>query len=167
MLPQNKQKKMKKTSLALSTLLLLAGAVVGKDINKDLNTKLKSISSHFIFADMHAHPSRFHRSNLDSISEEEINRYKLHNINVVVASISTDMAYEGNYDTKNGKVPRGKYKPSLGQSFALTFERFQRIQNTFTKGRAVHASSPSAICPKASSNFTDCCWANLMSRTWP
>tara|TARA_B100000586_G_scaffold122788_1_gene88643 strand:- start:347 stop:1420 length:1074 start_codon:yes stop_codon:yes gene_type:complete len=136
---------MKKASLTLSILLLLfAGSVVGKNIKKDLNTKLKSISSQFIFADMHAHPSRFHRSNLDSISEEEINRYKLHNINVVVASISTDMAYEGNYDTKNGKVPRGKYKPSLGQSFTLTFERFQRIQNTFTKGSAVHASSPSS-----------------------
>ncbi|HJM59201.1 MAG TPA: hypothetical protein QGG52_01610 [SAR86 cluster bacterium] len=70
---------------------------------EDLGAKLKSISSQFIFADMHAHPSRFHRSNIESISEKEINRFKLHNINVVVASISTDMAYEGNYDTKKVK----------------------------------------------------------------
>ena len=128
-------------------LILIAAMfmVASSWAEEDLGAKLKSISSQFIFADMHAHPSRFHRSNIESISEKEINRFKLHNINVVVASISTDMAYEGNYDTKKGKVPRGKYKPSLGQSFALTFERFQRIQNTFKEGRAVHASSPSAI----------------------
>ena len=136
---------MKKQIFLTLSILLLAGSVNGVEQKKDLDARIKSINSQFIFADMHAHPSRFHRSNIDSISEEEIHRYKVHNINVVVASISTDMAYTGNYDTENGTVPEGQYKPASGQSFALTLERLQRIQNTFTKGRAVHADSPSLL----------------------
>ena len=58
---------MKKLTLLIAMLMATSAWA-----EEDLGAKLKSISSQFIFADMHAHPRRFHRSNIESISEKEI-----------------------------------------------------------------------------------------------
>jgi hypothetical protein len=43
--------------------------------------------------DIHSHPSRFHRANVDRIEAEEIARYRRSGIDVVVCNISTDTLY--------------------------------------------------------------------------
>jgi membrane dipeptidase len=99
-----------------------------------------------VFADMHAHPSRFHRENIESISAEEIEVYRRSTMDLVVANISTDMAYDGGYFNRDGtEVKDGEYKPAPGEVYALSADRLERINKTFGLGYAVHADTPIAV----------------------
>ena len=98
-----------------------------------------------VFSDMHAHPSRFHRDHIDSIGLAEIELYLSQGMNLVVAAISTDMAFQGNYVTEDGVIPRGKYKPLPGESYKLTMERLERIKKTSQHKKAVLALSPNDV----------------------
>lgn len=112
----------------------------------DMDTKIAAINEQYVFADMHAHPSRFHRANVESIEAEEIDRYRNRHMDIVVANISSDMAYSGGYDNGDGtSVERGRYKPEPGEPYALAADRLQRLQRTFELGIAVHASDPDAV----------------------
>lgn len=105
--------------------------------------RVTAIHEQTVFADMHAHPSRFHRANVESISADEIAIYRKSTIDLVVASISSDMAYDGKYEKRDGKViAKGKYKPALGEVYALSADRLSRIRRTFELGYAVHADKP-------------------------
>lgn len=92
---------------------------------------------------MHAHPSRFHRRNIESILAEEIDVYRRSTIDLVVANISSDMAYDGGYFNRDGtEVEDGQYKPAPGDVYALSADRLERINKTFELGYAVHADTP-------------------------
>jgi membrane dipeptidase len=95
---------------------------------------------------MHAHPSRFHRRNVESITVEEIELYRRSTMDLVVANISSDMAYDGRYVNRDGsEVEEGKYKPAPGEVYALSADRLSRIQKTFELGYAVHADTPADV----------------------
>ncbi|MPZ21347.1 MAG: hypothetical protein GEV06_26145 [Luteitalea sp.] len=73
----------------------------------DRGRRIAAIHERFVFADVHAHPSRFHRANVDRIEREEIDRYRHGLIDVVVANVSSDAAYQGGYTRGDGTdVPR-------------------------------------------------------------
>ncbi len=116
------------------------------EIPARIDAEIARINSAYVFADMHAHPSRFHRANVESISPEEIEVYRSRHMNLVVANISSDMAYGGNYFKRDGsKVEKGQYKPAPGEPFALTADRLRRLQQTFDRGIAVHADAPGTV----------------------
>jgi membrane dipeptidase len=99
-----------------------------------------------VFVDMHAHPSRFHRENVESISAEEIEVYRKSYMDVAVANISSDMAYDGDYTNRDGLVVEdGKYKPAPGEVYALAADRLARAMKTVELGYAVHADSPAVV----------------------
>lgn len=112
----------------------------------DIEARILAISENYMFADMHAHPSRFHRADVETIAPEEIGLYRANFMDVVVANISSDMAYSGGYTNGDGtEIERDRYKPEPGEAFALASDRLQRLQRTFELGIAVHASSPDAV----------------------
>ena len=88
-----------------SVWAILAMAVVGVSCNSekiteypaDVEERIANIAENFIFADMHSHPSRFHRADVETIAAEEIALYTANHMDVVVANISSDMAYSGGY----------------------------------------------------------------------
>lgn len=99
-----------------------------------------------VFADMHAHPSRFHRANVESITAEEVELYRRSTMDLVVANISSDMAYDGSYFNRDGtKVEKGKYRPEPGETYALSADRLSRLMKTFELGYAVHADTPDSV----------------------
>jgi membrane dipeptidase len=109
--------------------------------------RVAAIHQQVVFADMHAHPSRFHRANVPRIAPDELARYRRGLMDVVVCSISTDAAFSGDYvkrdgtDVKRGELPR----PKPGEPFAFTLDRFARITRTIDDGDAVLATSPEAV----------------------
>ena len=108
--------------------------------------KVVAIHENTVFADMHAHPSRFHRNNVETILPEEIEVYRRSTIDIVVANISSDMAYDGSYVNRDdSKVEKGKYKPEPGEVYALAADRLARLSETIERGYAVHASSPATV----------------------
>ncbi|MCB1645009.1 MAG: membrane dipeptidase [Pseudomonadales bacterium] len=138
-----------KLRLTLMLMALLAGPAQAADMtaaDSDLAARLQRIAAISPFADMHAHPSRFHRSELLHVEAEEIDRYLSNNVRLAVANISSDMPYTGRYTLRDGTVvPRGKYKPSPGTVFELTMDRMQRLQETFRLGLAEQGDTPLAL----------------------
>ena len=108
--------------------------------------RIAAIHEQSVFADMHAHPSRFHRENVESISAQEIEVYRRSTIDLVVANISSDMAYDGDYTNRDGTfVDDGHYKPAAGDVYALSADRLARLQKTIDLGYAVHAGTPADV----------------------
>ncbi len=67
-------------------------------------------------------------------------------MDVVVANISSDMAYSGGYENADGtSVARGRYKPEPGVAFPLAVDRLRRLQRTFELGTAVNGSDPDIV----------------------
>ncbi|MGE5244124.1 MAG: dipeptidase, partial [Betaproteobacteria bacterium] len=127
-------------SVALAIAALTAGA-------SQPSARLAAIHQRFVFADMHAHPSRFHRANVARIEPDEIARYRRGLIDVVVCNVSSDAAFSGGYVTRDGtEVARGEHpRPKPGEPFAFTLDRFARIVRTVDDGDAVLATSPEAV----------------------
>lgn len=113
---------------------------------RSLEDRIEAIHERFVFADMHAHPSRFHRANVERIEPEEVDRYRAGLMDVVVANISTDAAYSGGYITREGvRVPREPQHPDPGEPFAFTLDRLERLRRTIAEDpRVVHAAGPEA-----------------------
>ena len=133
------------------TLLVSLGIVlVGCDavpetpeLAPEIAERIESISRSHVFSDMHAHPSRFHRADVATIAPEEIENYRRNHMTVVVANISSDMAYSGRYTNGDGsEVERGRYKPDPGEVFALTLDRIARLDATIDAGYAARADVP-------------------------
>ncbi|MDH3821943.1 MAG: hypothetical protein OEU59_12525, partial [Gammaproteobacteria bacterium] len=73
--------------------------------------RVVAIHEQSVFADMHAHPSRFHRSNIEGITAEEIDLYRRSTMDLVVANISSDMSYDGGYVNRDGtEIEKGGYR---------------------------------------------------------
>lgn len=130
--------------LALSALPTTAPA---QDATSELDRRIEAIHRGAVFADMHAHPSRFHRANVERIEAEEVERYRRGLMDVVVANISTDAAYSGGYVTREGvRVPREGLNPAPGEPFAFTLDRLERVLRTIREDpNAVLAESPAAV----------------------
>jgi microsomal dipeptidase-like Zn-dependent dipeptidase len=112
--------------------------------------RIAAIHERFIFADIHAHPSRFHRANVPRIEREEIERYRRGSIDLVVSNVSSDAAFHGGYTAADGTSPRrlrgnDRYSLKPGEAFAFTIDRLQRIFRTVEAGDAVLATSPDAV----------------------
>ena len=115
--------------------------------------RIAAIHETVVFADMHAHPSRFHRDNVETILPEEIEVYRRSTMDVVVANISSDMAYDGEYTNRDGTfVGDGKYKPERGEVYALAADRLARLGKTIELGYAVHADNPAAVLQARANN---------------
>ncbi len=112
----------------------------------DPDPRVVAIHERSVFADMHAHPSRFHRENVETILPQEIEVYRRSNIDLVVANISTDMAYDGKYTERDGSfVEGGKYRPEPGAVYALSADRLARLTKTIELGYAIHADTPGSV----------------------
>ena len=108
--------------------------------------RVLAIHESTVFVDMHAHPSRFHRENVETILPEEVEVYRRSTMDVVVANISSDMAYDGRYTNRDGTVvDGGRYKPAPGEVYALAADRLARLGKTIELGYAVHADSPASV----------------------
>ena len=115
--------------------------------------RVVAIHEQSVFADMHAHPSRFHRENVETILPQEIEVYRRSNVDLVVANISTDMAYDGEYTNRDGSfIEKGRYKPAPGEVYALSADRLARLNKTIELGYAVHADTPTAVLEARESN---------------
>ena len=108
--------------------------------------RVSTIHESFVFADMHAHPSRFHRANVETILPEEIEVYRRSTVDLVVANISSDMAWDGGYTNRDGsRVEKGRYKPAPGEAFALADDRLDRLLATVERGYATLARTPADV----------------------
>lgn len=109
--------------------------------------RIAAINERFPFVDVHAHPSRFHRADVERITPEEVGRYLREGMDAVVASISTDAAYHGGYVTREGDtVPRGERpKPSAEEILALAEDRLERIRATAEDPRVLLAEGPETV----------------------
>lgn len=116
------------------------------EFSVDADARIQAINERYVFADMHAHPSRFHRANRETIAADEIERYRSRHMDVVVANVSSDMAFSGGYENRDGTtVERGRYKPEPGLAFELAMDRLARLQRTFELGIAVQGKSPDVV----------------------
>src|SRR5690606_30059656 len=112
--------------------------------------RLARIHASYVFADIHAHPSRFHRANVDRIDADELERYRRGSIDLIVANVSSDAAFHGGYTNRDGTtVPRLRgddvYPLKPGEGFSFMLDRLGRITNTVSTGDAVLAVSPEAV----------------------
>jgi membrane dipeptidase len=133
-----------------AALALFVVPVLAQSDTAARERRIAAIHERFVFADIHAHPSRFHRANVERIDKDEIARYRRGLIDLVVSNVSSDAAYHGGYTNRDGTSPQrlqgnARYPLKPGEAFAFTLDRFQRILNTIAAGDAVLASSPDAV----------------------
>lgn len=133
--------------MLLTTALAVFAACQSTPVQIALpDSRVVAIHEQSVFADMHAHPSRFHRENVETILPQEIEVYRRSNVDIVVANISTDMAYDGKYTNRDGTfIDGGKYKPASGETYALSADRLARLSRTIELGYAVHADTPGSV----------------------
>jgi membrane dipeptidase len=133
----------------LAVLPLCSSAAAQTDTVADRDRRAARIHASHVFADIHAHPSRFHRWNVERIDSDEIALYRRGLIDVVVANISTDAALQGGYIARDGSRTarlsgNDVYPLDPGAAFAFTLDRLDRVLATVAAGDAVLASSPAA-----------------------
>lgn len=112
--------------------------------------RIAAINGGTVFADIHAHPSRFHRANIDRIAGDEIARYRRGFIDLVVCNISSDAAYQGGYTARDGSTSKrlqgnDRYPLKPGDAFAFTLDRLAVLEATVASGDAVLASDPDTV----------------------
>ena len=130
----------------LSTAALIVACEPSPVALPEPDPRVIAIHEQSVFVDMHAHPSRFHRRNIEGITAEEIDLYRRSTMDMVVANISSDMAYDGGYVNRDGtEIEKGRYRPAPGETYALSADRLARLQTTFDLGYAVHADTPDTV----------------------
>jgi len=112
--------------------------------------RIERIHQNYVFVDTHAHPSRFHRANIEKIEPEELERYRRNKMDLVVANVSSDAAFHGGYTNRDGtEVPRLQgddvHPTKPGDGMAFTLDRLDRIFKTVEDGDAVLADSPASV----------------------
>ena len=112
----------------------------------EIDARIAGIHERFVFADMHAHPSRFHRANVEMIGAEEVLLYRRRHMDIAVSNVSSDAAYDGGYTRRDGtQVPRTGTDAGPGEGIAFTNDRLDRVQATIDAGHAVRADSPDTV----------------------
>lgn len=112
--------------------------------------RAEAVHDRVVFADIHAHPSQFHRANVDRIDKEEIARYRRGLIDVVVCNVSSDAASQGGYTRRDGtsvkRLQGNDVHPlKAGEAFAFTLDRLERVLATIASGDAALAATPEAV----------------------
>jgi membrane dipeptidase len=112
--------------------------------------RLERIHGKFVFIDTHAHPSQFHRANVERIDAQELERYRRGYMDMVVCSVSSDAAYQGGYTNRDGTALKRLQAPNdytlkPGEAFAFTLDRFLRIVKTADDARVVLALNPAQV----------------------
>ena len=108
--------------------------------------RIASIHEATVFADVQAHPSRFHRGNVERVAPEELELFRRGTMDLVVAKVSTDAPYTGNYVLRDGTdVPAGQYRPAPGEPWAFLQDRFSRLLKTIEDGDALLARTPADV----------------------
>ena len=130
--------------------LLAAAAHATQPSTDERERRIAAIHEKYVFADIHAHPSRFHRANVARIEKAEIDRYRRGLIDVVVCNVSSDAAFHGGYTRRDGTtVPRLRgndvHPLQRGEAFAFTLDRLGRILETVVQGDAVLAPDPASV----------------------
>lgn len=139
------------TGRVLLVGLALAACQSGPDSDAARrDERVAAIHQDHVFADIHAHPSRFHRANVEKIEPEELVTYRRGNIDLIVANVSSDAAFHGGYTRADGSsVPRLRgdevYPLEPGDGFAFMLDRLGRITKTVDDGDAVLAVSPDVV----------------------
>jgi dihydroorotase len=143
---------MKPIRFALPVAVLVAAVCGGSPFaaGTSQQERIAAIHARTVFADIHAHPSRFHRADIDRIGSDEIARYQRGFIDVVVSNISSDAAYQGGYTARDGSVVKrlqgnDRYPLKPGQAFAFTLDRLTVLETTIAAGDAVLASDPETV----------------------
>lgn len=122
------------------------GAEDGDTPDAAVRDRIARIHQEFVFADIHAHPSRFHRGEALRIEPDEIELYRRSSVDLVVAKASSDAAYDGGYVRRDGtRVPRTGQDPAEGYPFDFTVDRIERVLLAIEEGDAVLAESPAAV----------------------
>ena len=134
--------------LLLFPLVLSAEPAPARD--GDAWTRYHRIRDRQIFADVHAHPSRFHRDDVERVGERELSIYRREGFGVVVCSVSSDAAFQGGYTNRDGsEVPRlggnDSHDLAPGEAFDFTLDRMMRVLKAVDDGDAAWASSPGAV----------------------
>jgi membrane dipeptidase len=134
----------------MKRVLVVSLAMVGAAFVAARQPRVEAIHERVVFADIHAHPSRFHRANVDRIDKEELARYQRGLIDLVVCNVSSDAAYQGGYTRPDGtdvKRLQGNdtYPLKAGEAFAFTLDRLERVLRTIASGDAVLAATPDAV----------------------
>ena len=137
-------------ALLLTAVALLSGAANAQTTPTERDRRVAAIHERFVFADAHAHPSAFHRADVDRIESAELARYQRGLIDLVVCNVSSDAAYQGGYTNRDStRVARLRgndaYPLRPGQAMAFTLDRLERVLRTIASGEAVLASSPDAV----------------------
>ncbi len=114
------------------------------------DSRLERIHQKFVFVDSHAHPSQFHRANVERILPDELDRYRRGLIDIVVCNVSSDAAYQGGYINRDGTAVKRLQAPNdyplkPGDAFAFTLDRFRRILKTTEDSNVVLALSPDQV----------------------
>jgi microsomal dipeptidase-like Zn-dependent dipeptidase/dienelactone hydrolase len=131
-----------------------AGAVSARAVRARVIAEMdpvEKVHEEFVFADMHAHPDRFHRANIEAIGREELDRYRRGLMDVVVCNISSDAAYQGGYTNRDGSSVRRlgageDYTLERGKAFEFTLDRFEKILRTIEDNEdVVLASDPRSV----------------------
>lgn len=128
----------------------MAGCIGSRFSSDEIDQRIEVAHQQFVFADMHAHPSRFHRDNVPRIRNGELNLYKRAKIDVVVCNISADAPYSGGYTERDGTVvprlPRYTFKTlEPGTAYAFATDRLSRVMRTIEDGDAIFADHPQAV----------------------
>ncbi len=130
---------------------MLVGCTGSRFNSAEIDQHIQTAHQQFVFADIHAHPSRFHRDNVPRISKRELQLYQRRHIDVVVCTISADAPYSGGYTERDGtvvpKLPRHTFIKDLKPGTAFTFatDRISRILRTIADGDAVLADHPTTV----------------------
>ena len=135
--------------LAIAMLAAAAG-LLGLAVGMSGQGRVEAVHARTVFADIHAHPDRFHRANIERISADEIARYRRGLIDVVVCNISSDAAFQGGYTARDGSAltrlqGNDRYPLKPGQAFAFTLDRLAVLESTIAAGDAVLASDPDTV----------------------
>jgi membrane dipeptidase len=136
-------------AVLVANAALLSGTAAAQS-TAERDRRVAAIHERFVFADVHAHPSAFHRANVERIDSAELARYQRGLIDVVVCNVSSDAAYQGGYTNRDStRVARLRdndaYPLQPGQAMAFTLDRLARVLGTIESGEAVLASSPDAV----------------------
>jgi len=137
-------------AVLVTAAVLLSGTATAQTTTADRDRRVAAIHQRFVFADVHAHPSTFHRANVERIESAELARYQRGLIDLVVCNVSSDAAYQGGYTNRDStRVERLRgndaYPLLPGQAMAFTLDRLARVLATIESGEAALASSPEAV----------------------
>jgi len=137
-------------TLNLAAVMVLALVATHSPSVAGQDSRLEKIHERFIFVDTHAHPSQFHRANVERILPDELDRYRRGLIDIVVCNVSSDAAYQGGYTNRDGTAVKRLQAPNdyplkPGNAFAFTSDRFQRILKTTEDSSVVLALSPEQV----------------------